>query len=360
MKTIQVDLGDRSYPIHIGSCFSDDALIRSIPNTEVVVVTNETVAPLYADQVLASLKRDGRRLGQVVLPDGEAYKTLDTVNRIFTYLLEGNFSRKVALVALGGGVVGDMTGYAAACYQRGVDFYQIPTTLLSQVDSSVGGKTGVNHVLGKNMIGAFKQPKAVFIDPETLKTLPNRELSAGFAEVVKHGVIADATYFEHLEANVESILALESDALVQVIGRSCEIKAGVVAKDETEQGVRATLNFGHTFGHAIETTLGYGQWLHGEAVAVGMVMAADLSVRLGMIDNLLVERVKNLLAVAGLPIEAPSGMTQNQFSTAMKRDKKVDAGALRLVLLQSLGKALVTADYPQSSLDETLAEFCRD
>lgn len=359
MKTIQVDLGDRSYPIYIGPCLTHEILGESISNTEVVLVTNETIAPLYLDTILNALKTENRKLGQVVLPDGEAYKTLETVNSIFSYLLENNYSRKVALVALGGGVIGDMTGFAAASYQRGVDFYQIPTTLLSQVDSSVGGKTGVNHVLGKNMIGAFKQPKAVFIDPATLETLPKRELSAGFAEVVKHGVIADADYFQALERDVEAIFELDPDVLARTIARSCELKAEVVAKDETEQGIRAILNFGHTFGHAIETTMGYGQWLHGEAVAAGMMMAADLSKRLGWISDDDVGRLEKLLIEAQLPVMPPS-MSYHQFISAMMRDKKVDAGALRLVLTHRLGQASVTGDFPQSKLDETLKRFSKD
>lgn len=358
MKEFTVNLGDRSYPIYIGPCLKQQMIGQVIPNAEVVIVTNETVAPLYLESVSAQLVRDNRRVGHLVLPDGEAFKTLDTVDRIFSYLLEERFSRKVALIALGGGVIGDMTGFAAASYQRGVDFYQVPTTLLSQVDSSVGGKTGVNHPLGKNMIGAFKQPKAVFIDPGTLTTLPTREFAAGFAEVIKHGVIQSADYFAQLEKDREAIFRLEPELLSQIIETSCRIKSDVVAKDETEQGIRAILNFGHTFGHAIETTVGYGQWLHGEAVAAGMVMAADLSSRIGLLSQVDAGRIRRLIEDAGLPATAPASMTSEQFMSAMMRDKKVDAGALRLVLVQTLGDAIVTSDFPEEKLSETLAAFC--
>ncbi|WP_196156873.1 3-dehydroquinate synthase [Reinekea sp. G2M2-21] len=359
MKIIPVELGSRSYPIYIGNCLNDRSLFdTTIQNREVVIVTNETIAPLYLSKVQDLLANERRIVHSVVLPDGESFKTLDTVNRIFSFLLEKNISRKVGLVALGGGVIGDMTGFAAASYQRGVDFYQIPTTLLSQVDSSVGGKTGVNHPLGKNMIGAFKQPLAVFIDPSTLRTLPAREFSAGFAEVMKHGIIQDADYFEFLESNLEQIFNLDDEILVSVIARSCEIKADVVSKDETEQGLRATLNLGHTFGHAIETTLGYGEWLHGEAVGVGMVMAADLSHRLGLVGESDVDRIGALVKKAKLPVTVPSSMTSAQFMTAMARDKKVDAGTLRLILLRGLGQGFVTGDFDQAKLSETLAAFC--
>lgn len=360
MKQFNVELGERSYPIFVGPCFEQPELFnQTIQNREVVIVTNETIAPLYLDAIKKLLEGENRRVDSVILPDGEAHKTLDTVNSIFTHLLQKNYSRKVGLVALGGGVIGDMTGFAAASYQRGVDFYQIPTTLLSQVDSSVGGKTGVNHPLGKNMIGAFKQPKAVFIDPNTLRTLPEKEFAAGFAEVIKHGVIQDADYFHFLESNLDRILNLDSSALIDVISRSCEIKSNVVSQDETEQGIRAILNLGHTFGHAIETTMGYGQWLHGEAVATGIVMAADMSQRLGYIDQPTVERVKRLIAASGLPVTAPESMTVEQFKTAMMRDKKVDAGTLRLVLIEQLGKAFVTADFSTDALEETLQAFVK-
>jgi 3-dehydroquinate synthase len=360
MKQFNVELGERSYPIFIGNCFEQRELFQQyIQNREVVIVTNETIAPIYLSSVKDLLSAEDRLIDDIILPDGEAYKTLDTVNRVFTHLLEKNYSRKMALVALGGGVIGDMTGFAAACYQRGVDFYQIPTTLLSQVDSSVGGKTGVNHTLGKNMIGAFKQPKAVFIDPITLKTLPEKEFSAGFAEVIKHGVIQDADYFRYLEDNLDKIFQQDSDALIDIIARSCEIKSEVVSKDETEQGIRAILNLGHTFGHAIETVMGYGNWLHGEAVATGIVMAADMSQRMGLIDETDVERIKSLIRRSNLPVDAPASMTTEQFKTAMMRDKKVDAGTLRLVLIRALGDAFVSADFPPETFESTLNTFSK-
>lgn len=358
MKTFSVDLDERSYPIYVGSCFQSPELFsNAIPHSEVLIVTNETVAPLYLETLATMLGKEGRRLESVVLPDGEQYKTLETVNQIFTHLLEHNFSRKVALVALGGGVVGDMTGFAAASYQRGVDFYQIPTTLLSQVDSSVGGKTGVNHPLGKNMIGAFKQPKAVFIDPATLSTLPSNEFSAGFAEVIKHAVIQSIDYLDYLETHLDDIFALKEDVLIEVIAKSCEIKSRVVSLDETEQGIRAILNLGHTFGHAIETTMGYGQWLHGEAVATGIVMAAVMSEKLGYIQAADVDRIRHLIERSNLPVTAPDSMTLEQFQVAMLRDKKVDAGTLRLVLIRAIGDAFVTADFSKETLVDTLKEF---
>lgn len=360
MKTLHVDLGDRSYPIYIGECLSDSDLFQqTVTNNEIVIVTNETIAPLYLESVKSLLKTDNNQVFEVILPDGESFKTLETVNQIFTFLLENSLSRKVGLVALGGGVVGDMTGFAAASYQRGVDFYQIPTTLLSQVDSSVGGKTGVNHPLGKNMIGAFKQPQAVFIDPSTLKTLPMSEFRAGFAEVLKHGIIQDEDYFQYLEANLNSIFALDESSLTHVILGSCQTKSSVVAQDETEQGIRAILNLGHTFGHAIETTMGYGTWLHGEAVAAGIVMAADLSKRMGLITAEESQRIRNLVEEAGLPLSVPSEMTVESFKAAMFRDKKVEAGTLRLVLIRSLGDAFVTADFSHELFEQTLVDFCQ-
>jgi 3-dehydroquinate synthase len=359
MKTLHVDLAERSYPIYIGSCLANtDLIVETIPHQEVLIVSNETVAPLYLDKIEKPLLDAGKRVESVVLPDGEKYKTLDTVNKIFDVLLEGTFSRKVVLVALGGGVIGDMTGFAAASYQRGVDFVQVPTTLLSQVDSSVGGKTGVNHPLGKNMIGAFKQPLAVLIDPSTLSTLPDREFSAGFAEVIKHGVIQDKSYLEYLEQNIDDIFSQDLVALSEVILGSCQIKRSVIEQDETEQNIRAILNLGHTFGHAIETTMGYGVWLHGEAVAVGMLMAADLSARMGNIEYSDVERIKNLLVASSLPVSVPDKMTPENFLAAMYRDKKVDAGALRLVLILAMGKAEVTGQFDTALLNETLQSFC--
>jgi 3-dehydroquinate synthase len=360
MKSYQVDLGDRSYPIHIGPCLSDQSLLQAtLSQHEILIVTNDTIAPLYLERIMAPLRASGKKIAAVILPDGEQYKDLATLNRIFDELLAQNFSRKVVLVALGGGVVGDMTGFAAASYQRGVDFVQIPTTLLAQVDSSVGGKTGVNHALGKNMIGAFKQPLAVFIDPSTLLTLPKNEFAAGFAEVIKHGVIQGADYFAMLETRLTQIFALDMAALTDVISGSCAIKAHVVAQDETEQGLRAILNFGHTFGHAIETTMGYGRWLHGEAVGVGMVMATDMSRRLGLIEPQLAQRIVDLVEQAGLPIRVPEQMTVASFMTAIDRDKKVDAGTLRLVLVRALGDGFLTADFDPALLKDTLASFCR-
>lgn len=360
MKTYQVDLGERSYPIHIGPCLAEqEVMISTITHTEVVIVTNETVAPLYLDRVESPLKLAGKKVAAVILPDGEQYKTLDTVNLIFDVLLEQRFSRKVVLIALGGGVVGDMTGFAAASYQRGVDFIQIPTTLLSQVDSSVGGKTGVNHPLGKNMIGAFKQPIAVFIDPSTLCTLPMNEFSAGFAEVIKHGVIQSSDYFSWLEQHMDAIFSLDLDALTTVISGSCEIKSSVVEQDETEQGIRAILNLGHTFGHAIETTMGYGVWLHGEAVAVGILMAADLSHRLGLIELSIVQRIERLLLSANLPVLVPPEMTLDGFLAAMYRDKKVNSGSLRLILIRELGEGFVSDDFSLEALHQTIEKFCK-
>lgn len=355
MRTLNVDLGDRSYPIFIApGLLNDGPRLRSyIRGGQACVVTNETIAPLYLQRVLALL--EGLKISTVVLPDGEQYKNLDTLASIYDRLLEDGHNRTTTLIALGGGVVGDMTGFAAASYQRGVDFIQIPTTLLSQVDSSVGGKTGVNHPLGKNMIGAFHQPNAVIIDTEVLVTLPARELSAGIAEVIKYGLISDARFFQWLEASIEALMAREPEALAEAIERSCQNKADVVAADEREGGVRAILNLGHTFGHAIETFQGYGNWLHGEAVAVGMVMALDLSVREGWIDAVVLERLKSLLIKAALPVEPPDNMTPDQFLELMAVDKKVLDGQLRLVLLHGLGRAVVTKEFNLQQLKATLA-----
>lgn len=354
MHTLHVDLGDRSYPIYIGEHLLGDPqwLRPHIHGQQVCIVTNETVAPLYLQRVQAAL--DGLQVCTVVLPDGEAHKTLETLATIFDTLLENRHNRTTTLIALGGGVVGDMTGFAAACYQRGVDFIQVPTTLLSQVDSSVGGKTGVNHPLGKNMIGAFYQPNAVIIDTCVLQTLPPRELSAGVAEVVKYGLIADAAFYEWLEQNIDLLMACDSAALAYAIERSCQCKADVVAEDEREGGLRAILNLGHTFGHAIETAQGYGNWLHGEAVATGMVMAADLSAREGYIDESEVTRLKLLLERAKLPVAAPD-MSEAEFLGLMAVDKKVLDGQLRLVLLERIGKAVVTKNFSLDNLRQTLA-----
>ncbi len=355
MDTLTVDLGDRSYPIYIASNLLSQlsSLMPVLSGRQLMVVTNTTISPLYLDNVvqLLSVHCD---VDTVILPDGEQFKNLDTLNRIFTALLEKTHSRKTTLVALGGGVVGDMTGFAAASYQRGVDFIQIPTTLLSQVDSSVGGKTGVNHVLGKNMIGAFHQPTSVFIDIDTLATLPDRELSAGIAEVVKYGLIRDADFFVWLEKNMDALVSRDNQALTYAVRRSCEIKAEVVAKDEKEGGLRAILNLGHTFGHAIETAKGYGVWLHGEAVSTGMLMAVDLSVRLGWLDSSVALRTKDLLIRAGLPVSSPDDMTPEQFLSLMAVDKKVVDKQLRLVLLTALGEAVTTSDFSHKALGETL------
>ena len=307
MQTLTVDLGDRSYPIHIGPGLLDQAglIVPHLAQKRVMVVTNTTVAPLYLPRLTSTLEGAGVKVACVVLPDGEAYKNWETLNRIFDALLTERAERKTTLIALGGGVIGDMTGFAAACYQRGVPFIQIPTTLLSQVDSSVGGKTGINHPLGKNMIGAFYQPKAVLADTDTLKTLPARELSAGLAEVIKYGLIRDAGFLAWLEANMDKLRALDPAAIAHAIYRSCEIKAQVVGEDEREGGIRAILNLGHTFGHAIETGMGYGVWLHGEAVGAGMVMAAQASQRLGWLSAADVARTRAIIRAAGLPDVAP-------------------------------------------------------
>ncbi|WP_119393624.1 3-dehydroquinate synthase [Salinibius halmophilus] len=354
MAITNVDLGERSYPIFIepASLNQKDKLAPYIHGNQAMIVTNETIAPLYLDALQAALPFTA---DVVILPDGEAYKDLEHFNQILTALIEKRHSRKTTLIALGGGVVGDMTGFAAAAYQRGVNFIQVPTTLLSQVDSSVGGKTGVNHPLGKNMIGAFKQPQAVLIDPHVFRTLPERELSAGMAEVIKYGLIYDADFFAWLEANAAKMMALDLDACIYAIQRACEIKAEVVAKDETEQGIRAWLNLGHTFGHAIEAHMGYGQWLHGEAVAAGTMQALDLSKRLGWIDQTVIDRTQALFEICKLPVKPPA-MTRDEFLKYMAVDKKVIDGTLRLVLLEQLGKATVTADFSAAQLNATLDE----
>lgn len=341
-QTLTVNLnGNRSYPIYIGQHILNDPsyLLPHIKGQQVCIVTNTTVAPLYLDAVTSLLSE--YRVDTVILPDGESYKTLETINRIYDCLLENTHNRTTTLIALGGGVVGDMCGYAAATYQRGVNFIQIPTTLLSQVDSSVGGKTGVNHPLGKNMIGAFHQPQAVIIDTNVLKTLPLRELSAGVSEVVKYGLLGDEAFYQWIEANIELLMVLDESVLTEAIARSCQNKADIVALDERESGVRALLNLGHTFGHAIETAQGYGAWLHGEAVSVGMVIAVELSALLGNISHEEVDRLCDLLTKAQLPIAAPKNMSPEQFLQLMSLDKKVLDGQLRLVLLKAIGTAVV-------------------
>lgn len=355
MQTLEVSLGERSYPIYIDSGILAGGLINQhVRAGQVLVVTNETIAPLFLDTVLAKLDR--RQVDTVVLPDGEKFKNLETLERIFDVLMEKRHSRTTTLVALGGGVIGDMTGFAAACYQRGVEFIQVPTTLLAQVDSSVGGKTAVNHPRGKNMIGAFWQPSAVVIDTDVLQGLPDREFAAGVAEVIKYGLIRDPAFLEWLEQNMDGLMARQPELLAEAIRCSCANKAAVVAADETEQGNRALLNLGHTFGHAIETFTGYSSWLHGEAVAAGMLMAAEFSQRLGWLDERDVARVATLLQRAGLPVTLPEGMTAADFKALMSVDKKVLDGQLRLVLMKALGEALVTSDFPVDELDRYLTE----
>ncbi|WP_189469872.1 3-dehydroquinate synthase [Litchfieldella qijiaojingensis] len=358
--TLNVELGERSYPIHIGAGLLGDPrwLEPYLVGRQVMIVTNDTVAPRYLERVKQGLSGD-REVREVVLPDGEHTKTLDSVSLIWDALLAAGFNRRCTLVALGGGVIGDMAGFAAACYQRGVAFIQVPTTLLSQVDSSVGGKTGVNHPRGKNMIGAFWQPRAVLIDTDTLRTLPERELSAGLAEVIKYGLIRDAGFLAWLEAHMEELRALDGAMLREAIHRSCALKAAVVAEDETEQGVRALLNLGHTFGHAIEAHQGYGAWLHGEAVGAGMLMAAELSHRLGWLDDDDVVRVSAILEAAGLPRVAPGNMTRDDFLEVMRLDKKNLDSRLRLILLRALGDACVHDATPKAELDALLETFPR-
>ncbi|MFZ5503793.1 MAG: 3-dehydroquinate synthase [Pseudomonadota bacterium] len=358
MQTLTVGLAERSYPIHIGGgLLNDEKLFAAlIPRKRVAIVSNTTVAPLYLEQLQQTLGRINVESVAVVLPDGEKYKTADTLNLIYTSLLENRCERTTPLIALGGGVVGDMTGYAAATYLRGVPFIQIPTTLLAQVDSSVGGKTGINHPLGKNMIGAFYQPKMVLADIATLSSLPDNELSAGLAEVIKYGLIRDLPFLQWLEQNIDKLLARDSGALQYAILRSCENKAQVVAADERESGERALLNLGHTFGHAIESGMGYGVWLHGEGVAAGTVMAADLSRRLGWISDADVSRVRHLLAQARLPIVAPR-LGAEKYIEYMGLDKKVEGGKMRFVLLKQIGQAIVSGDVPPALLRETL-EAC--
>ena len=345
MLCVNVELQERRYPILIGSGLLQDE--RSYPikrGNRVMIVTNPTVAQFYLDTVIYALEKRGCVVDHVLLPDGEKYKTLESLNLIFTALLQGNHGRDTTIIALGGGVIGDVAGFAAASYQRGVRLIQIPTTLLSQVDSSVGGKTAVNHELGKNMIGAFYQPSMVIIDTLTLNTLPKREVNAGLAEVIKYGAILDYEFFEWLEQHIDELVALYPEALQHCISRCCQIKADVVARDETEKGDRALLNLGHTFGHAIETHLGYGNWLHGEAVSTGIMMAAALSEELGDISIADVSRLEKLLARANLPTVSPDTMQPEDYLPHMMRDKKVLAGKLRLVLLKSLGQAYVAND----------------
>ena len=359
MQTLKVELAGRSYPIHIGRNLIGDAslILPHLKRKHVAVVTNTTVAPLYLEQLTLSLQAAGVSVLPIILPDGEAYKNTQTLNTIYDALLQNRCERSTTLIALGGGVIGDLTGYAAATFLRGVPFIQIPTTLLSQVDSSVGGKTGINHPLGKNMIGAFYQPQVVLADIDTLKTLPPREFSAGMAEVIKYGLMRDAEFFDWLERNVEALMALDEQALSYAIYRSCQNKADLVALDEHEQGDRALLNLGHTFGHAIENAMGYGVWLHGEAVAAGTILAADLSQRLGWLTSLDSKRVTDILQAANLPVTAPN-LGVERYLDLMGHDKKVEDGKIRLVLQQGIGKAVISSDYAADKLKETLLTTC--
>ncbi|NND69079.1 MAG: 3-dehydroquinate synthase [Halioglobus sp.] len=351
MHTLHVELAERSYPIYIGRDLLRDPrlLAGHVAGSQVVIVSNETVAPLFVDRVREALG-DRSLVTDVVLQDGEQYKTLDSLSGIFDRVMQAGHNRSTTFVAVGGGVVGDIAGFAAACYQRGVNFVQVPTTLLAQVDSSVGGKTAVNHPLGKNMIGAFYQPRAVLIDIDTLQSLPAREFAAGLAEVVKYGLISDADFYEWLTLHMPALLAREEAPLAEAIERSCAIKAQVVAIDEREGGLRAILNLGHTFGHAIETGKGYGQWLHGEAVAAGMVLAVELSARRGWVDAGEVERLRTLLGTMQLPVAPPADMDAAQFLELMARDKKVIDGRMRLILLRHVGEACIVDDASDAEI----------
>jgi 3-dehydroquinate synthase len=356
MQSLDVALGERSYPIHVGPGLVGAAgrlLAPLLPVPRAVIVSNPVVAAHWLAPLRAGLVAAGIAVDTVLVPDGEAHKTLATLDAVLTRLLELRVERSTTLVALGGGVVGDVGGFAAACYQRGMPFVQVPTTLLAQVDSSVGGKTGINHPLGKNMVGAFYQPRAVVIDTDCLGTLPDRELAAGLAEVIKYGAIRDSAFFAWLEANLDRLRQRDAAALTHAIVVSCRIKAAIVAADEREHGERALLNFGHTFGHAIESGLGYGAWLHGEAVAAGMVMAAELSAGLGDIAAPDVARLRELVRRAALPVDAPR-LGAERWLELMGRDKKVEAGRLRFVLLDAIGAARVRADVPEAALRAVL------
>jgi 3-dehydroquinate synthase len=355
MQTLTVSLGNRSYPIHIGAGLLSqiELILPHLIRPQVAIVTNTTVAPLYLAALSNALRNANIKVLEIILPDGEAFKNAETLNLIYDSLLKNRCERSTTLIALGGGVIGDLTGYAAATYLRGVPFIQIPTTLLSQVDSSVGGKTGINHPLGKNMIGAFYQPKVVLADIETLQTLPPRELSAGVAEVIKYGLIRDADFFEWLELNIDNLMQLQPFETSFAVYRSCENKAEVVANDEHETGERALLNLGHTFGHAIENAMGYGVWLHGEAVAAGMMLAADLSARMNWLNAADLQRLQSLLVRAKLPINAPN-IGAARYLELMANDKKVESGQIRLVLQQGIGKAVITSDYDAEQLQKTL------
>ncbi len=360
MQTLKVDLADRSYPIHIGRKLitNSDLILPHLKRKHVAIVTNTTVAPLYLVSLQSSLEAAGVKVIAIILPDGEAYKNTETLNKIYDALLQNRCERTTTLIALGGGVIGDLTGYAAATYLRGVPFIQIPTTLLSQVDSSVGGKTGINHPLGKNMIGAFYQPQVVLADIDTLHTLPAREFSAGMAEVIKYGLIRDINFFEWIEANIQDLMSLDEKSLSYAIFRSCQNKAEVVARDEHENGERALLNLGHTFGHAIENAMGYGVWLHGEAVATGTMMAADLSKRMNWLTPNDLDRICTLFKAAKLPVIAPN-IGVEKYLDLMSMDKKVADGKIRLILQQGIGKSVITSDYDITLLKQTLTEPSR-
>ena len=355
MQTLNVSLDLRSYPIVIGSGLIKQAtlILPYLKRKNVAIITNTTVAPLYLEKLAQPLRDAGVSVLTIILPDGEAHKNSETLNLIYDALLKNRCERSTTLIALGGGVIGDLTGFAAATYLRGVPFIQIPTTLLSQVDSSVGGKTGINHPLGKNMIGAFYQPKLVLADIDTLNTLPKRELSAGMAEVIKYGLIRDEPFFNWLESNITKLMGLDNELITEAIYRSCQNKAQVVAIDEHETGERALLNLGHTFGHAIENAMGYGVWLHGEAVGAGMMLAADLSCRLSWLNSDDMARIKALLTAASLPIKAPN-LGVEKYLALMANDKKVENGQIRLVLQQGIGKAVITSDYDADKLKQVL------
>ncbi|ENX50456.1 MULTISPECIES: 3-dehydroquinate synthase [Acinetobacter] len=356
MQTLHVELGERRYPIFIGSQLDPKTLLAPyIKGQQVMIVTNTTLEQLYLSHYVHDLESLGKKVATCVLPDGEKYKNLENLNLIFDALLEAGFNRDCTVLALGGGVIGDMAGFASACFQRGVYFIQVPTTLLSQVDSSVGGKTGINHPLGKNMIGAFKQPEIVMADMAQLRTLPARELSAGLAEVIKYALLGDLEFLAWLEQHMDGLLAGDESLLAQAVYRSCAHKARIVANDEKEQGERALLNLGHTFGHAIESYLGYGKWLHGEAVATGMVMAADLSQRMGWISAEDLQRTKNIIQRAKLPISCPK-IPLDEFLSYMAHDKKVLNGQLRLVLLQQLGQAVITKEFDVEKMKQVILE----
>jgi 3-dehydroquinate synthase len=358
MQTLRVALAERSYPIYVGKGLLGraDLVVPFLARKKVAVVTNATVAELFLERLAGTLAGVGVETVRVVVADGEEYKDWRTLNSIFDHLLNHRCGRDTTLIALGGGVIGDLAGFAAATYQRGVPLVQIPTTLLAQADSSVGGKTAINHPLGKNMIGAFHQPQLVLVDMDTLKTLPGRELHAGLAEVIKHGLIRDAEFFGWLEANLERLLARKPEALEHAVLRSIAIKAAIVAEDERESGPRALLNFGHTFGHAIETGSGYGAWLHGEAVAAGMVMAADLSRQLGYLSEADTQRIRSLVQRASLPIEA-KGISPQRMLELMSVDKKARDGSIRFVLLERIGSAIVRADVSPAAVDQALSRL---